>query len=413
MNTIPLKTLFVVRDPPYPPVSGLSLRIWQNINIMVNLGAVAVFTACRWEPKQNSLPKVDVWEHYNVERPRSPLEQLQRKVWWLRPKGHPNADWVYADAAGQQFDELLTRFQPNLVIFEEIWMYRYLPIVERHNCRTILVEHNVEAPLFTEKFQEKADLRTQLKVKRQLPQIKAIEQDFCRRVNQVWACSQRDADLLQSLYREIAETKIVPNGVDVEFYAAARSGELEIPKTLNDVPQSILFLGQLSYPPNVAAVDWLLDSIYPEVQKIYPDCCLLLVGHRPTERMQEAAKQNPNIIVTGKVPDVRPYLGAASLMVVPLRQGGGTRLKILEAFAAGCPVVSTRKGAEGLDAIANQHLLIADDPESMVAAIDQLWSNPELGQQLAQSAYELVRDQYSWEAIGQRVEMAIKQLQLG
>lgn len=411
MNTAPLKTLFIVRDPPYPPVSGLSLRIWQNINILANLGTVAVFTACRWQPKHNSLPKVDVWGHYNVDCPRSPLEKLQRKVWWLRPKGHPDADWVYADAAGKEFDELLTRFQPDLVIFEEIWMYRYLPIVERHNCQTILVEHNVEAPLFTEKLREKLDLRTQLKVKLQLPQIKAIEHDFCRRVDQVWACSQRDADLLQSLYGEIATTKIVPNGINVESYAAARSGALEIPKTLKDIPYSILFLGQLSYPPNVAAVDWLLDSIYPKVQKTYPDCRLLLVGHRPTERMQQAAKQDPNIIVTGKVPDVRPYLGAASLMAVPLQQGGGTRLKILEAFAAGCPVVSTRKGAEGLDVIANQHLLISDDSEGMAAAIDQLWSNPEQGQQLAQSAYELVRDRYSWEAIEQRVEMAIKQLQ--
>ncbi|KAM3094880.1 glycosyltransferase family 4 protein [Phormidesmis sp. 146-35] len=414
MNTAPLKTLFIVRNPPYPPIGGLSLRIWQNINVMARFGSVAVFSACRWQPTQASMPKVDVWSHYNIDRPRSPLEQLQRKVWWLRPLGHPDADWAYADSAAQELDQLLARFQPDLVIFEEVWMYRYLAIVKQHNCHTILVEHNVEASLFADKFQSGRTLRTRLKVSRQLPQLKAIERNFTRQVDQVWACSQRDADLLKELYGKTAPIAIIPNGVNVISYDSARTGEAEIPQLLKvEGQQSILFLGQLSYSPNIAAVDWLLESIYPKLRQKYPNCQLLLVGHSPTERMQTEAKHDPTIVVTGKVPDVRPYLGAASLMVVPLQQGGGTRLKILEAFAAGCPVVSTRKGAEGLDAIANQHLLIADDPESMVAAIDQLWSNPELGQQLAQSAYELVRDQYSWEAIGQRVEMAIKQLQLG
>jgi polysaccharide biosynthesis protein PslH len=412
VNMAPVKTLFIVRNPPYPAIGGLSLRIWQNINVMAQFGPVAVFSACRWQPTQTSMPKVDLWTHYNIDRPRSPLERFQRKVWWLRPQGHPDADWAYADSAAQELNQMLTRFQPDLVIFEEVWMYRYLAIVKQHNCRTILVEHNVEAPLFAEKFQPSPTLRTRLKVSRQLPQLKAIERNFTHQVDQVWACSQRDANLLEKLYGKTAPIVVIPNGVNVASYDSARKRETEIPQLLGAVQQNILFLGQLSYSPNVAAVDWLLESIYPKLRQKYPDCQLLLVGHTPTERMQNAAKQDPNIIVTGKVPDVRPYLGAASLMAVPLQQGGGTRLKILEAFAAGCPVVSTRKGAEGLNAIANQHLLISDDSESMVAAIDQLWLNPQLGQQLAQSAYELVRDQYSWEAIGQRVEIAIKQLQL-
>lgn len=413
MNTVPLKTLFIVRNPPYPAIGGLSLRIWQNINIMARFGSVAVFSACRWQPTQLSMPKVDLWSHYNIDRPRSLLERLQRKIWWLRPLGHPDADWAYADSAAQELDQLLTRFQPDLVIFEEVWMYPYLAIVKQHPCRTILVEHNVEAPLFAEKFQSSQTLRTRLKVSRQLPQLKAIERNFTRQVDQVWACSQRDANLLEELYGKTAPIAVIPNGVNVVSYESARRREVEIPQPLETVQQSILFLGQLSYSPNVAAVDWLLESIYPKLRQKYPDCRLLLVGHSPTERMQTAAKQDSNIIVTGKVADVRPYLSAASLMVVPLQQGGGTRLKILEAFAAECPVVSTRKGAEGLDAIANQHLLIADDSESIVAAIEQLWSNPELGEQLVRAAYKLVRDRYSWEAIGQRVEKAIEQLHLG
>ena len=134
------------------------------------------------------------------------------------------------------------------------------------------------------------------------------------------------------------------------------------------------------------------------------------MGGKPTQWMLEAGKRDSGIIVTGKVADVRPYLAAASVMAVPLRQGRGTRLKILEAFAAGCPVVSTTKGAEGLKVKDGEHLLIGDEIETIVEGVCQLWSNPSLGQKVANSAYELVRKEYSCEAVGRRVESVIREL---
>jgi glycosyltransferase involved in cell wall biosynthesis len=126
--------------------------------------------------------------------------------------------------------------------------------------------------------------------------------------------------------------------------------------------------------------------------------------------MQAAAKREPSIIVTGSVADVRPYLAAASVMVVPLLQGGGTRLKILEAFAAGCPVVSTAKGAEGIKARDGEHLLIRNEVEELVAGVCQLWSNRSLREKLASSAYELVQAKYSWQAVGRKIELAVQKL---
>lgn len=410
MITKPLRTLFISRDPPYPPISGTSLRIWQNVNIMEKYGSIAFFTACRWEPTNKSLPKIDVWGHYNVDRQRTWIEKLERKLWWLRPFGHPEADWVYANAAARQLDRLVTEFKPDLVIFEEVWMYRYFPIVRRYPCRTILLEHNIEAPLYEAKYGSDKRLPAKLKLGLKLPKVKAIESDFVRQVDCIWVCSDRDAKLIQLLYNPTALVQEVSNGVDITYYQDVYSGQCALPNGLEEKHRNILFLGQLSYTPNTEAVEWLINAIYPRVKEIYPDCRLLLVGARPTQSMLAAAEKDPSIIVTGKVPDVRPYLAAADLMAVPLKMGGGTRLKILEAFAAGCPVVSTSKGAEGITAINGKHLLIGDGLDDIVSAIARILSDPAYGRTLADSAYELVKAEYSWDAIAQQVDKTIKAL---
>jgi glycosyltransferase involved in cell wall biosynthesis len=405
-----IRTLFISRDPPYPPISGTSLRIWQNVNIMRRYGPVAFFTSCRWEPTNTSLPKIDVWRHYNVDRPRSWSEQLERKIWWLRPFGHPTVDWVYANIGARQLDELLAEFKPDLTIFEEVWMHRYLSVVQRYPCRTILLEHNIEASIFEAKYASDKSLKAKLKKRVEFPKVKSIESNFVRQVDRVWVCSDRDAQLLNQLYGQTSPVQVIPNGVDIAYYQDVYSGQCDLPNGLEEKHRNILFLGQLSYAPNTEAVELLINAIYPRLRETYPECRLLLVGARPTESMLAAARREPGIVVTDQVPDVRPYLAAASLMVVPLNKGGGTRLKILEAFAAGCPVVSTTKGAEGLSAKDGEHLLIRNSIDEIVAGISQLLSDRSVGETLARSAYEFVKAQYSWEAINQRVEASIQEL---
>jgi glycosyltransferase involved in cell wall biosynthesis len=128
--------------------------------------------------------------------------------------------------------------------------------------------------------------------------------------------------------------------------------------------------------------------------------------------MQAAAAADEQIMVTGEVPDVRHYLAAGSIMAVPLFQGGGTRLKILEAFAAGCPVVSTSKGAEGLIGQTGKHLMVVETADQMVQTIHQLWADPEQAHRLALAARHLVQAEYSWEAILPRVKQAVEQISL-
>lgn len=401
MSKNAIRTLFITKEKPYPPGGGVELRNWQNINIMMKYGSVGVFAITQWQAKAEVPEGVDLWHLYPLTKPISQWEEWERRAWFIRPKAHPDMDRMYQNAAGRELAKIVKEFQPDLAIVEEVWFYRYLKTLKQHQCRVILDEHNIEADLFEQKHGA---------LKTRLPRLKAIESDFIRQADQTWVCSEDDVALLKKLYGETFESYAVPNGINVAHYDNVRLDRCEIPQGLEDKQYNLIYMGTFSYPPNQVAAKLLIDEIFPRLQKNYPHCRLLMVGRSPTQFMLDAAKSNPGIIVTNIVPDVRPYLAAASVMVVPLQQGGGTRLKLLEAFASGCPVVSTTKGAEGLMARDGEHLLIRDEMEEIVEAIGQLWSDASLVEKLTMAAYKLVQAEYSWEATAKKVEVAIAQL---
>ncbi|MBH8555589.1 glycosyltransferase [Nostocaceae cyanobacterium CENA357] len=408
--TFLIRTLFITKEVPYPPIGGVSLRTWQNINIMMKFGPIGVFSVSNWSPQNTSLPGVALWKHTNVASQRSNWEKLENRLWWLQSRRHPDANWAYAKTAAEELDAILTKFQPNLVIFEEVWLYPYLNVVKRHQCQIIFDNHNVEASVWQQRHNSIPDFKSQLQAKIQLNHLFSIESDFASQASQVWVCSEDDSSLIKQYYKQVAPTQVIPNGINVAHYNSVYSRECLPATGLENTRHNILFLGQLSYSPNTVAAELLIYQIYPRLRKLYPDSRLLLVGRNPTSSMQVAAQRESGIIVTGSIPDVRPYLAAASVMVVPLLQGGGTRLKILEAFAAGCPVVSTTKGVEGIKARDGEHLLIRNEVEELVEGVNQLWLDSSLGNKLANSAYELVQAEYSWEAVNRKIELAVHQL---
>jgi glycosyltransferase involved in cell wall biosynthesis len=180
---------------------------------------------------------------------------------------------------------------------------------------------------------------------------------------------------------------LAPNGVDTAAFAPERG-----PASRR---RAIVFTGVMDYPPNEDAVVWFAERVWPELRRASPDLEFQVVGTRPTARVSALASQ-AGIRVTGEVPDVRPYVAGALAFVVPLRSGGGTRLKILQAMAMGCPVISTRLGAEGLDVEDGQHLLFAEGPGDFVARLDAIASSAERAEQLARNARQRVVERYDW-----------------
>ncbi len=403
-----IKSLFITKEVPIPIKGGVSLRNWQNMNVMMKFGPVAVFSAANWTPNYHTLPGVEVWKHYNVDDTRTKWEELERRLWWLRPIGDPDADWPYCRFTAQKLAELMAEFKPDLVILEQVWLYRYLSVVKQFSCYIIFDNHNIEAHLAAQPDRSQESIRSQIKAKIQTSHLRGMEKKLTDQVDQVWLCSEDDVQLCQQMYGKQTPLYVIPNGVNIDNYAKGFNNQYEPVEKVKNKERTILFLGQLSYYPNKIAAELLIDEIYPKIKQNYPDCQLLLVGRTPTPKMLAVAEKDPDIIVTGSVREVQPYVAAASMMVVPLLHGGGTRLKLLESFASGCPVISTTKGAEGLDAIDGKHLLIRNTIEEIIEGIEKLWAEPSLRLELRNNAYELVKQEYSWEATYKRVQTAIK-----
>ncbi|MDE0891288.1 MAG: glycosyltransferase family 4 protein [Planctomycetota bacterium] len=214
-----------------------------------------------------------------------------------------------------------------------------------------------------------------------------LELSLCQRV---LACSERERKAL--LAQESAlEVRVVPNGVAVDAITPVADPAANSPE--------LVFVGDLAYGPNGDAAESFAREVLPLVRAEHPDALFRVVGRSPSQALKESVREG-GVEVTGFVDDVRAELARARIFVCPIRYGSGTRLKLFEAFAAGLPVVSTRLGAEGIDCVDGEHLLLADTPEEQAAAISRLLADDELARSLGAAGRSLASERYDWPLIG-------------
>jgi glycosyltransferase involved in cell wall biosynthesis len=195
---------------------------------------------------------------------------------------------------------------------------------------------------------------------------------------------------------------VVPNGVDVAYYAAA------VPPKKS--PATLFFVGWMRHAPNVDGLLYLLEKIFPRVVREIPNVRLVIVGAPISSTVRRAALRWPSVELAGYVADVRPLLRSATLSVVPLRIGGGTRLKILESMAAGTAVVSTSIGCEGLAVEPGRHLLVGDGPEAFADSTVRALRDPALRAELEREALALVKARYDWTSIAETMNGVYEEL---
>jgi glycosyltransferase involved in cell wall biosynthesis len=255
---------------------------------------------------------------------------------------------------------------------------------------SVLFEHNVETMLWRRMAQNEAALSLKISYQIEAAKMASYETRTLRRFHDVIAVSDDDRKALLSLCSDCSVT-VVPTGVDTQQYQPA-------PPASGD-PPVVVFSGSMDWEPNIDAVEYFCREIWPSVLLEYPKARFEIVGRKPPLRVQRLASSS--IVVTGTVPAVADYLRQATVVVVPLRIGGGTRLKIFEAMAMAKALVSTSIGAEGLDVTHGRDLLIADDAESFAAAILRLLRQPELRRKYEQAATVLAA-RYDWAHIAER-----------
>jgi glycosyltransferase involved in cell wall biosynthesis len=217
------------------------------------------------------------------------------------------------------------------------------------------------------------------------------ERAIMRAVDRVLVCSEIEKDLLRVWGVELA--MLVPNGVDTERYAFE-----ERPAKAASTAPAVVFSGGMDYLPNQDGVRWFIEAVLPQVRKLVPNLKLTVVGKNPPPSLLALAKPD-EIEITGRVDDVRPYVRRSDALVVPLRIGGGTRLKILEALAMGVPVISTSVGAEGIAVTNERDIVIADEPTAIASAIASVCASRERAALLARRGRELVESRYDWPSV--------------
>jgi len=223
--------------------------------------------------------------------------------------------------------------------------------------------------------------------------VRACERDVCRRADLTIAVSDDDKERLAELGAGIRAASI-PTGVDTGYFR---------PRGAAEVPARLVFSGSMDWHPNEDAVCYFVDTILPRIRAEAPAASFTIVGRNPSARVRELAAQ-PGVIVTGTIGDVRPAIGEASVYVVPLRAGSGTRIKIFEALAMGKAVVSTTVGAEGLALESGRHFLAADTPHDFANAVIRLLRDPARRQVLGDAGRALVEANYSWPMVAREFE---------
>jgi glycosyltransferase involved in cell wall biosynthesis len=263
--------------------------------------------------------------------------------------------------------------------------------------RTVLDEHNIEFDIVKRTASANVSRVRQLYSAVDWRKLQREETAAWRWFDGVTVTSQRDGAILSSL-EPSTPVSVVPNGVDVDLFRPA-TGEPE--------PDSLLFFGAMNYYPNQDGLTYFVEQIFPLILAKRPRTKLKVVGPAPdsVKRLQSA-----NIEVTGFVDAVEPYIDAASAVIVPLRLGGGTRLKIVEAMSKAKPIISTKVGAEGIDVVDGESALLADDPAGFAAHVESVLADAPLQRRLGAAARKLAEDRYGWPSLVAGLERFYEQV---
>jgi polysaccharide biosynthesis protein PslH len=258
----------------------------------------------------------------------------------------------------------------------------------------VVDSHNIDYELARQYARAGDSLARRLYAGANWRKLRREELGTYRDADGVYFCSAADERRLVDQVPGV-RTAVIPNAADVEYYQPRPT----------DPPldgRTVVFFGLLSYVPNVDGVTYFVQDIWPRIAEAHPDARLKIVGGRPPPSLQALA--GPRVKLTGFVPDLRPHLAGAAAVVVPLRLGGGTRLKIVEAMAMGKAIVSTTLGAEGIEAVPGRDLLIEDQPAAFADAVNRLLADPDLTARIGQSARRLAVQRYSWNGAAQALE---------
>lgn len=391
-----MKILYFCPQRVWPPTGGALLRNFHLANALAARCQVTLLQLTQTDDKTDtSWPPTHFRNILTFERgatytPRKILRGLVGPM--------PISVLNYAsESVSAKLTALLDQQSFDAVQLESVHLLSYLDVILRNRHRPAVVAdwHNVESELMGRYAARTENWGKRMFAYRTARLLEGSEQRLLTEAAAHLVVSEREKQLLKNRSPE-AEIYVVPNGVDTAAFGITAERSVS-----NRHRNTLLYVGSMDYHANVDAVVWFVREIWPAVANEFPDLRFTIVGRNPGPQVRALASHN--VQVTGSVDDVRPYYLSGEAVVVPLRVGSGTRLKILEAMAAGVPVVSTALGAEGLEAVDGVHMLIGNSPREFAAALVRLLRDPALAASLVDAGKKLVIGRYDWSTLGQRL----------
>lgn len=383
-----MKILFLSTWFPYPPDNGARNRVYNLLRALGSRHEVYVISLLQEDTVESDAAALESFcKPLSIHRMKwfrpGPLNTLLG-VFSSRPRSFVEA---FDPAIAQAVSRAVDNIRPDVVVSSQMVMAEYVPkgipsVLEEHHCWTSTLQRGAAAqqnPL--KRFRARIGWM----------KFATWEARVCRAFDLVTEVCEEDRNALLRIAPDLRDVRVVPNGVNVDYFD---------PATWSPEPDKLIYNGALTYGANLDAVRHFAQDVYPLLRERCPHAVLRVTGKTTGVDLQNI-QDCPGVELTGYVEDIRNVLVRSSVCAVPLRLGGGTRLKILEAMAAGVPVVSTSMGAEGIGATHETHLLIADSPADFAAAVARVLHDAGLAQALSANARAFVEDRYSWAAIGQ------------
>jgi polysaccharide biosynthesis protein PslH len=380
-------------EVPFPPNSGKRIRTWNLLRRMASRHSVSFL--CYGDASDKAAEAVEkAGIRLHLVPPKRRLEgwQLYGCLFFNLFSIYPfSVSKHYSFRFERKLRELLEATSWDLIHCEWSPYARFLP----SDCPipVLISTHNVESQILARRASHSRNPIAKLFFTVQEIKMRWCERRFLDRASVTTAVSIGDASSIRSW--GVRTVRVVPNGIEVESYLPAPEVEVE---------NEILILASLDWHANVDALEYFIQDVFPLVRERRPGALLRVVGRNPSESLRKSLSGTPGVDWIGEVEDVRIYLDRASVVVVPLRIGGGSRIKILEALAAGKAVVSTTVGAEGLEVVPGVHLRIADSPSEFALGIDELLQSKESRRKLGDAGRRLVEERYGWDQISRDLE---------
>ena len=297
----------------------------------------------------------------------------------------------YSEIFQRNLNIILNQIGPDLIICE--WSPYAIFVKNVDHPKKVIVAHNIENRIWERYYENERHPIKKWYIKRQMQKVARFEHAAFNWVDGATAVSRIEAGEIQS-YNSSLKVQTVENGVDLEYFQPDYEGK---------VGNELIFVGSMNWRPNQDAIQYFVEDIFPLVRARYNTIVANFVGQNPPLHITRLGNI-PGIRIIGQVDDVRPFVHDGAVYIVPLRIGGGTRLKIIEALAMGKAVVSTSVGAEGLDVVDGQHIMLADSSREFADQIILLMENRELRRRLGQTGRNLVESRYGWDMLADKLE---------